>query len=534
MTFIKFLARLCPHLLLLAIVASLASGLSTVGLLAFTMHLLKGGASPFMPWQAAFAALCVLFILSRMAAWFAMAYIDSRAVTELRTRLIQQIAGAPLLRLETAGASRLLTTLTSDVATMSSALPRLVSALTSATLLIGYLAYMTWISAAATALVMGIVAVGASLHGLFGLGGRRYFVQAGQAWDRFAQNLEGLIRGIKQLKLNALRRNRFVGGELPASQAQFQKMKMLGSMMSTFAVNWAQLSFVTALGVLLMLFLVREERVATSAVEFTFVFVCLMGPLETLLLTAGSLRDASVGFERVQALGLVLPIVMAKDESRKRPAAPMDWKCVRLKGIEYAYQTDRAFTVGPIDLVLDREQIIFVVGGNGSGKSTFAKLLTSLYTPDRGEIYIDDTPIDEASRDWYGQQFSAVFDDDYLFNRLADGTSASETPTRDYLRVLGLDERLAASDEISIAAKGLSFGQKKRLALVSALLEDRPIYVFDEWAAQQDEKLRDLFYRKLLPHLRDRGKLVVVITHDDGYEHVADRILRFRDGKLAA
>ena len=80
----------------------------------------------------------------------------------------------------------------------------------------------------------------------------------------------------------------------------------------------------------------------------------------------------------------------------------------------------------------------------------------------------------------------------------------------------------------------LSHGQRQRLALLGAYLEDRPIYVFDEWAANQEPQFRNIFYRQILPELKARGKLAVVISHDDRYFDVADRLIRLTSGVLAA
>lgn len=534
MALARFLAQLCPALLLLAIAASLASGLSAVALLAFTMSLLRNGVAGLHPWQFAFAGLCLAFVLGRAAASISITRIDDKVVPELRTRLIRKIVSTPLGSLETIGTSRILTALTSDISIISSALPRLVSIVTSAAIMIGCLIYMSRISVAVTALVIAIVAAGALLYALIGLRSRSYFVRAARAWDSLAENLEGLILGIKQLKINARRRTSFVDGELPENQRNFQKLRMSGFLVNALAISWAQASFAVVLGGLLLVFGSDGKPVAANAVEFAFVFVLLMGPLEALMLTTGSLRDASIAFERLHALGFAFPVT-ASDAvpEASSPIGSMDWTKLELRGIHYTYNDDKAFRVGPIDLVLGRKQVVFIRGGNGSGKSTFAKLLTSLYAGDGGQILVDGALIDDALRAWYRRQFSVLFDDTYQFNRLAEGDDVPGEVARKYLRMWGLDERLAQSTELSSASKALSFGQRKRLALVSAILEDRSIYVFDEWAAQQDEGSRDAFYRQLLPSLRNRGKLVIVITHDVGYDDVADRILRFQDGKIA-
>ena len=193
---------------------------------------------------------------------------------------------------------------------------------------------------------------------------------------------------------------------------------------------------------------------------------------------------------------------------------------------------DTAFTMGPIDLVFHPGELVFVVGGNGSGKTTFAKVLTSLYPLDRGELRLDGELVSDANRERYRQLFSVVFQDFHLFPKLL-GTRDSDLDEHaaEYLKRLQMDHKVQVKDGY-LSTTDLSQGQRKRLALLAAYLEDRPFYVFDEWAADQDPQFKDIFYTRVLPELRDRGKTVLVITHDDRYVHVADRCVKLEDGKL--
>jgi putative ATP-binding cassette transporter len=84
----------------------------------------------------------------------------------------------------------------------------------------------------------------------------------------------------------------------------------------------------------------------------------------------------------------------------------------------------------------------------------------------------------------------------------------------------------------SFSSIALSQGQRKRLALLTAYLEDRSIYVFDEWASDQDPMFKQIFYTQLVPELKQRGKTILVISHDDHYFHLADRIVKLDSGKL--
>ena len=201
----------------------------------------------------------------------------------------------------------------------------------------------------------------------------------------------------------------------------------------------------------------------------------------------------------------------------------------------FAYPFDsegRRFVLGPLDLELRRGELVFVIGGNGSGKSTLMKVLTGMYGQEQGTIRLDGVAVTERNREWYRRHFSAVFTDFYLFDSLLgmDESDLDKRATRG-LEELELDDKVQVSDGV-FSTTALSQGQRKRLALLTAFLEDRPIYVLDEWAADQDPHYREIFYRHLLPDLKARGKAIVVISHDDRYYHLGDRIVKLEDGKL--
>jgi putative ATP-binding cassette transporter len=188
--------------------------------------------------------------------------------------------------------------------------------------------------------------------------------------------------------------------------------------------------------------------------------------------------------------------------------------------------------LGPLDLSLRRGELVFLVGGNGSGKSTFVKVLTGLYPPTVGALRLNGALVDDKSREWYRQHFAAVFSDFYLFDGLLGlGGAELDARARPYLARLELDAKLRI-EAGRFSTTALSQGQRKRLALLTAFLEDRDVYVFDEWAADQDVHYREIFYCQILPELKARGKTVVVISHDDRYYHLGDRVLKLEYGRL--
>jgi putative ATP-binding cassette transporter len=199
---------------------------------------------------------------------------------------------------------------------------------------------------------------------------------------------------------------------------------------------------------------------------------------------------------------------------------------------EYAANGIDAFKVGPLNFTLQPGEIVFIVGGNGSGKTTFMMLLLGLYETKEGCIVLNQKKVEAHELDRYRSYFSVVFSDYELFDTIFD--CSLETAARATVML----EKLRLADKTSItdgrfSTIALSSGQRKRLALVSAYLEDRSVYVFDEWAADQDPQFRHLFYSELLPELKRAGKAVVAITHDDQYFHYADRVLQMRNGRLS-
>jgi putative ATP-binding cassette transporter len=203
--------------------------------------------------------------------------------------------------------------------------------------------------------------------------------------------------------------------------------------------------------------------------------------------------------------------------------------------VHHTYHREREdgrFTLGPIQLTFHPGELVFLAGGNGSGKTTLAKLLTGLYVPESGEIYLDERLVTPENRENYRQNFSVVFSEFYLFESLLGLQSPElDAQTRNYLRQLQLDHKVQAQNG-HLSTTDLSRGQRKRLALLVAYLEDRPFYVFDEWAAEQDPLFREIFYTQAILELKKRNKAVLVITHDEQYYHLADRIIKLDYGQI--
>jgi putative ATP-binding cassette transporter len=266
---------------------------------------------------------------------------------------------------------------------------------------------------------------------------------------------------------------------------------------------------------------------------YALVLLYMRGPLEGLIANLPELSRSRIALERIEKLRADLLQGNETWDQAQQPAPAFDR--LELCAVSHRYHReseDRSFMLGPIDLDLRSGELVFLIGGNGSGKTTFAKLLLGLYAPESGEIRVNGKPVAEQDREAYRQLFSAVFADFFLFDDVLGHDAAADRQAQQYLMRLQLAHKVGIENG-RFSTTALSQGQRKRLALLTAYLEDRPLYVFDEWAADQDPLFKRVFYTELLPDLRARGKAVLVITHDDQYFHLADRCLKLEDGRLA-
>lgn len=312
-----------------------------------------------------------------------------------------------------------------------------------------------------------------------------------------------------------------------------RRHNIAGTKIYTAAASWGQVLVFVVIGVVLFALPMMKEVTTQTLTGYTIILLYMMTPLQVIMNTVPNLSRASVSLKKVEELGLSL-VEKGTEGELKRPldTAPA-WNSLELVGVTHNYYREEeksSFTLGPINIRLTPGELVFLVGGNGSGKTTLAKLLTGLYIPEAGEVQLNGEAITDENRENYRQYFSMVFSDFHLFESLWGLESPKiDEQAREYLRQFQLDHKVEIKDG-ALSTTDLSQGQRKRLALLTAYLEDRPIYVFDEWAADQDPLFKQIFYYQLLQDLKARGKTVVVISHDDRYYDVADRIIKLEYG----
>jgi putative ATP-binding cassette transporter len=535
MKLIAFLVRNYPKRAALAVFASIVGGASNAGLLTVLNRTLHndGASRAGLLWF--FIGLCTLVALSRLTTELLLTEVGQASLFDLRMKICEQIIATPLKRLEDYGGHRLLVILTDDVS-MISATPASLSLLCiNVAVVIGGLAYMAWLSVPVLLVVLGLIAVGAITYQLPILRAFRYFMLARQEADRLFGNYRALINGAKELKLHRRRREVFISQTLRDSTLALRRHFFVGTAIYSTATSWGQILVFVIIALVLFVLPGVYRLEGNVMMGFTLTLLFLMTPLQGILNTVPGLSRANIAMNKVSELCPSL----ARSGNETEAPVPADTKLVierlRLNGVTHSYYREgegETFTLGPLDLELVGGELLFIVGGNGSGKTTLAKLITGLYTSDTGEICLDGQLITDENRAFYREHFAAVFSDFHLFeNLLGIEQPGLDEEARAYLSRFQLEHNVTIKDGGFSTVK-LSQGQRKRLALLVAFLEDRPIYLFDEWAADQDPHFKNVFYLNLLPELKARGKAVIVISHDDRYYHIADRIVKLESGKI--
>ncbi|MCM0591167.1 MAG: cyclic peptide export ABC transporter [Gloeotrichia echinulata DEX184] len=534
MNLIYFLLRSSWGMVAIAIVTGFLSGGSSAGLIALISAAANSGKnSPLTSIAWGFLGLVIVALITSITSQVMLIRLSQNAVLQLRMRLSRQILASQLSHLEQLGNPRLLATLTEDVQAVANAVYIIPFLCIDLAMVLGCLVYITWLSWLVFLSVVVLMLVGIGSCQWLLNRGEKLLALARDDQDVLFKHLGTITAGVKELKLNYQRRQIFLTKNLQSTANRFRHHNVEGLTLFATTSSWGKLLFFFAIGFLLFalpkLLTISPQTLSGFILTFTY----LMLPMDNIVNNLPQISKANVALQKIESLGLSL--ANRAEVSTVPPAVKSNWQRLKFQGVTHNYyrETEESgFILGPIDLTIFPQELLFIVGGNGSGKSTLAKLITGLYVPEAGDIWLDDELITEQNREWYRQHFAVVFSDFYLFDELLGLENKNlDIQAREYLKLLQLDHKVKVENG-QLSTTALSQGQRKRLALLTAYLEDRPIYLFDEWAADQDPIFKEIFYTQLLPELQNRGKTVLVISHDDRYFHLADRIIKLDYGKI--
>lgn len=352
--------------------------------------------------------------------------------------------------------------------------------------------------------------------------------------EQFTKLMDDLLRGFKEMKISAVRRKNFRERHLSANRNEARDLDLELSRNFVTVNILSQYGLYIIFGVILFLFpLLGNERSQQTAV-FIVVLLFMSGPINRLISLQHLYTRMRVAARRVSRFFRELDGYLP--EQRKAGNEVINAVVEDFETLEFrdcVWKHSEHFQLGPLNFTIRKGEVVFIIGGNGSGKSTFIKLFTGLYAPVSGTILLNGEKIDNSSAA-YQDLLSAVFTDNYIFSRNYDDYTLHDNPGyENLLRLMQLNHVITDTQDSS-PRRAFSQGQSKRISLIFSLLESHPLMILDEWAADQDPYFRKFFYEQLLPTFKREGKTILAVTHDDAYFGYADRIVKFEHGNIVS
>lgn len=475
-----------------------------------------------------------LYGLLSVVSSYTISLITIKIIHTLRIRLS---AGILRARFETMEhhQQRMLPILTEDVKTIAFAIDRLPSVTTGMATVLGILGYMIWYSYQLTLATIGIFFMVFLFTKVTLPYVRKYAGQARDHLNALFEQFHGLVFGIKELALNQASQRKYLDDLIKPTSSQQNKSYLKESIVT--AVINRSTDMILLFGMAVLIVVVFQTGFVTLDYfgEYLTLVLFTLAPLSTATGFFSGLKRMDVALQQVEEVELNLGKSTREHQGVDQLVKGEDGAAIQLKQLEHSYyhsDQDEHFALGPLDLSIHEGETIFIVGGNGSGKTTLAKLILGLYQPLGGTIGYYGQEVSEKNIFSYRSHFSAVFTDSYLFKTFLDVDPAYLEKQGDkLLKMFELTKKVKIENH-GFSTKNLSEGQKKRLTLIASILEDKDIYLFDEWAANQDPVFKKTFYEEIIPFLKVSGKTLIIISHDDQYFHLADRLIKLRDGKL--
>ena len=482
-----------------------------------------------------FGVAVLLYVVSARHTYHRTTHIIESALHRIRSRVVAKMEKAELQEMERIGTSEIMDRITENISVISDAAGMLANLLQSVAIIAFATVYLASLSLPAFALVALLIVSGALVY----LSKQKviieYLQQAGRQRLTFFDLVTDLLKGFKEAKYSQ-RRAREIRADIVQSSAEMRETTTEASRLLNNNFIFVNCNLFALLGALVFVLPLHTEVDADTVGKLVAGVLFVWGPVGGIVGGFPAYLRSNNALEQVQALEARLEGALREAPPAEHAEDPWQGRvgAIEARELEYQYIPEngtRPFRIGPIDLSIAAGEIIFIVGGNGSGKSTFLKALTGLYPPTSGVVRVDGTPVGPTNVAAYREMYSAIYSDFHLFAKLYGLLDVDPATVQRLLAQMQLTGRTSFADR-SFTKRNLSTGQRKRLAMIVALLEDRPIYVFDEWAADQDPEFRKYFYEELIPSLKQRGKIVLAVSHDDRYFRCADRVVTMDYGKI--
>ena len=453
------------------------------------------------------------------------------AIHNVRTRVTNKLRHTELSYIETAGHAAIYTRITQDTSLISESAIMLINACQQIIVVFMCLFYIAWLSMPGFLLTIGILGIAILMYFYNSAFISAKLHEASGKEATFFNGIKSILLGFKEIKINR-KKNDALFSHIETISSEVKEIKISAGLHFVLDLMFAQTSFfILCAGVIFVLPSISAINLG-QVVGITIAILFLFAPLGIVINAFPMFVRANVAVENIYQLEDEIDAASKKDMNIETHA-PI-FENIEFDQINFHYPEQNGgsiFGVHALNFKINKGEIVFIVGGNGSGKSTMLKLLTGFYYPSSGNIYVNGQPLDAQDYIHFRELYTIIFTDFHLFDHLY-GVDSIDYPRVDaLLKTMELDKKTTFKND-SFSNTDLSTGQKKRLAYIASVLEDKQIFIFDEWAADQDPEFRKYFYEVLLKELKVKGKTVIAVSHDDRYFSVADKVLKMECGRI--
>ncbi|MDP2903907.1 MAG: cyclic peptide export ABC transporter [Methylovulum sp.] len=457
--------------------------------------------------------------------------IAENAINRVRMRVTDKLRRTELLFIETTGHADIYTSITQDASLISESAIIMINACQQVMVVVICLIYIAWLSVPGFIVTVSVLGLSVLMYLYNSRHINNRLHEAAKKESEFFNGINSILMGFKEIKIN-VKKNEALFTHIETISQEAKDIKVATGLNFVIDLMFAQTSFFILCAGIIFVLPVLSPTYVGQVVGITVAVLFLFGPLSMVVGALPMFERANVAVENLYRLEEEID-EFSKPEQNIDIQVP-DFESLELEKITFHYQQQSegsVFGVGPINLKINKGDILFIVGGNGSGKSTLVKLLTGLYYPLSGNMYINNKPLEADAYVHYRELFSTIFADFHLFEHLYGVEDVDQKRVDNLLKTMELEKKTTFKNN-RFSNTDLSTGQKKRLAYIASVLEDKQIYVFDEWAADQDPEFRKYFYEVLLKDLKSKGKTVIAVSHDDRYFSSADKIIKLEYGSI--
>lgn len=520
---------------LLLVILGLLSSLTNMTILLMINITLSGENFTFLPGYRP-----LLFLLMMVVSFTATRFFQNRVVKisndllfDLELAMVQKVQSTSFESFEKLGAEKIYAAI-NDTRVLSRIPEIFVSLINSFVTILCALGYLYWISPVAATIILVVMANLLLIYFARNEKMERDLNQVRDLQNSYFRYLQELLLGFKQLRISALRSSNLFNNHILLNRNKARDLSVSASRQYVVNQLIGVYSWYILFGIILFLLpLIIQINLGEIAAFITSVLF-MMTPISQLISFFPFYTGCKIALERINGIYTELEINAVQVVTNTQ--VPGRFDTIRFENVSYQYASGdkNIFALDSLNLTVYKGEILFIVGGNGSGKSTFINVLTGLCRPTSGRIFIDEKEMSWQDYASFNNHMAVVYSNQYLFRENYDNHDLSESARNfiDYRNLFNLLHVLRMDDAGTNLSTNLSKGEQKRVSLMLGLLEDKPLIVLDEWAAEQDPRNRRMFYTQWLRHMTEMGKTVIAVSHDDDFYHEADRVIKFNYGKI--